>query len=191
MTTIIGFVDKKEKCAYLGSDSQVSYSNIKYTNTTCKILNLHNKLLIGLSGATKNFNILESSNIISDLIKDNKITKNLIIREFIPKLYSELEEYKGIKYDDYQRYNITLILAYEDKIIAIDSSGCVIEHNDYWAEGSGFQIALGALYINENVKEMTALDKVLYGLKAASKFDRSTNRPFVIYSTKDFKKIQK
>lgn len=191
MTTIIGFIDKKEKCVYLGSDSQVTYGNIKYPSNSSKILNIHNKILIGFSGSAKNFNILESSDVIFNLVKDNKITKNFLIKQFIPALYKDLDVYEGTKYDDSGRYVITLIIAYNSKIISIDASGSIIEYDKYWAEGSGSEIALGSLYTNENNEEIPVFDKVLCGLKAASNFNIHTNKPFYIYNTKDFKKIKK
>mgnify|MGYP000992193234 CR=1 FL=1 len=191
MTTIIGFVDKENKCTYMGCDSRMSIGDIHIKDTQSKILNLSNKLLIGGSGSFRDLNIIESSYNILELVENNDITRKFLLMKFIPTIFEEFTKYRAMNTND-NNYDSQYLIAVKDKLFYIDAYGTLCESKDlYFSIGSGSYFSFGSLYTLKDNKEMSVIDKITSSLKTSAYFDRNSGGPFYIYNTKDFKKIKK
>ena len=67
-------------------------------------------------------------------------------------------------------------------IFAVSSRRSVVRFDKYWAEGSGEEVALGAMYATYDNPKATAKDIVTVAVHAGAVFDKSSSPPFTIHT---------
>lgn len=187
MSVVVAVKDGEK--VWVTCDSQVSMGWTKSTLTNknnfkiCKPMSNEN-LIIGLVGDLRDLNILS---IVDDYIDELTILKDAvdfkyIVKTVVPKIFTMLKDNNRLKKVDdlYQQMHSMLLFVYKNKIFSIHSDGSVIEHDDYYAIGSGQDFAQG------NMNETTIKDKkqiAINAVKSACKSDLYVGYPIVVMNT--------
>ncbi len=88
-----------------------------------------------------------------------------------------------LHYDDGQTKGSSFLLGYQDRLFKIDFDFHIGESLvDYYAIGSGEQIAYGALYVLDKLK-MEPVEKVRRAIEASALFSIGVIEPIIIDST--------
>jgi ATP-dependent protease HslVU (ClpYQ) peptidase subunit len=162
MTCVIGLMQNGK--IYMGADSLISDGN-----ATCSIPESPSKLLeingflFGFSGSARIQNeLMDEQN--KPLPSDDEIT-------IANKIY---------RYLNSKQENGTYLLMSKGKsLIWIGSSGW-FSYNDYYAIGSGYQFALGAMFITKNISNPE--DRIRMALEATNAHCTVVAPPFIIKS---------
>ena len=85
--------------------------------------------------------------------------------------------------DPYESTQITALIANENGIFGVYSMREVFEYTQFWAVGSGKEVALGAMYALYPRLE-TAADVARAGVEAGAVFDRNSALPMTLYTLK-------
>lgn len=188
MTCVIGYLDKKNDCVYLGGDSLGSNGWMKTTYHQRKVF--HSKdtdnLIIGLSG-TFNLQALEYEKLFDELelLKD-KIDREYLITKFVPKLREVVNKYNAnMNKDNLNQMEGALLFGYKSQLFQIQCNYSLLEPaNGFDVIGCGYQVALGSLYTTKDA-DMSIEDKIIKALEASEALNEGVQRPFYIVNTKN------
>ena len=170
---------KEKDFIYFGFDTQTTTgrTKINYLNETMfKVIKLDNKILFGFCGKVglKQRILTKLSKL--NIERNKQLTKKYIVNNIIPILTNEL--------DDDEKIELSIIIAYKDKMYSISNTLTVIKRNEFVASGSGAFHVFYPLLSNQNLNVRTRLLKALN--ESASRVD-SVSSPFVFIDTKDLK----
>lgn len=186
MTCIVGLLDKKEDCVYVGADSLGSNGYYKQLFRNRKVFKaIDNKnIVMAISGNWLLENFLSSEKNLIEEIKELKNEVNLehIVRYTVPKI---IQLGKTFNFYDDKNHSLDgdIIFSYKNKIFIIHSNGQVlIPMDDYIVSGCGIEFALGSLSESEN---KPTKDRITEALTAAEKHGVGIQRPFYILNTKN------
>ena len=160
MSVVIAIKDKDK--VYVGCDTQVTVGGNKHVlkGESQKVWHYNNlpDVVMGGSGSLRDIQILQTTPDLLDLthILLGEVKYEYLVQHFFTREYEVLMQKNRIMRDALGNYenivNCHLILAFEDKMFAIDGEGCVIEGDDYLVIGSGSDIATGILETNKSKK---------------------------------------
>lgn len=180
MTVIVAI--EKEGVVYMGADTCRSCGKRKENVSIgefAKIERLDNGLLIGISGKVRAHQLLMAHKEFFSFV-DDKLTKDGIVREFLPAVKKLFAEEKMLDEDGF--WLISMMLAKDGDLFVIKSSGLTYRVSDY-AIGSGSDYALAALRDERETVE----NRLLNGMRIASGIDVSVGAPYVLIDTKEKK----
>lgn len=193
MTCIVGVLNKKEDCVYIGADSLGSsyYNKTIFKNRKVFKAKDNSNVLMAICGDYKLQNILS---IEEDLIEEIKHLKNEVDFEYMvkyvsPKIMKSARKYKSTKSTDgYESIEGNILFAYKNQFYVIENNGQVLESaDDYLASGSGEDFAIGVLSQN---KDKPTAERIREALEAAEKHGIGIQRPFYIMNTKNDEVIE-
>lgn len=159
MTVIVAFNDKEHKKIIVGTDSQTTAGQIKYTSDTkmiskeINIVDGFNKkiktieILLAITGRAYMKNFIKYGFDAPDM-KENIEFIEYLHKEFLPKLTKELSDKKLIQVDNSQADSETIMLViHAGEIYKLDDNFGVniCSNRRYISVGSGWQVALGSL----------------------------------------------
>ena len=186
MSTIV-IVEKNGK-AVIAADTMSTFGNdIKVTK---RYLSNRDKILkcgetyLGVVGATSNNNVLR--HIFQNYGDDLSFGDEAEIFETYLKLHTILkDEYfvnpKENDDDPYESSQIDALIANRSGIYGIYSLREVFKYKRFWALGSGFELAMGAMFaVYERLSTPEEIAEV--AIHAACEFDNGSALPFTIYS---------
>lgn len=185
MSTIV-VVKKADKVA-IAADTMTSYGSTicthKYLSNSNKILK-HGESYLGLTGSTAHGGVFDS--IIRKYSEDLSFDNAADIFDTYLKLHPILKDEYYIKTDEgkddsYESSQIDALIANPHGIFGMYSWREVEEYNRFWAIGSGWQFALGAMYAAfDNLETAEEIAKI--GMEAGCEFDDGSALPYTIYT---------
>jgi len=188
MTCIVGVLDKKEDCVYIGADSLGSngyYQSIFKNRKVFKAKDNTN-VLMAISGDYKLQNILSVEDNLIEEIKHlkNEVNFERMVKYTSPKIMNLADKYYCLRNKEGDRsIGGDVIFSYKNQLYIIQCNGQVLESEDgYVASGSGGECALAVLSQNTN---KSTVDRIKEALEAAEKHGCGIKRPFYIMNTKN------
>ena len=172
----------------IGADSQVTKGGTRRTLSNpnnykvWRVLGAEN-CLMGHVGLVREANVIRvAQNLIPEIVQlKDRIDFSFVVRQLVPALFAELEEYRVIKGgSEPPRFDSSFIFAYKDKLFYISGNGTVIEVDDYCAIGSGECEAVGSLLSTEGE---SCEDRIKKAIKASAASDIYVDYPIVITDT--------
>jgi len=188
MTCIVGVLDKKEDCVYIGADSLGSngYHQIVFKNRKVFKAKDNKNILMAICGDYKLENILSIEENLIEEIKHlkNEVNFEHIVKYTSPKIMELARKYKCTTLNNsYESIEGDVIFGYKNQLYIIECSGQVLEPADgYIGGGSGGDFAIAILSQNE-YKPTT--ERIKEALEAAEKHGCGIKRPFYIMNTKN------
>ena len=122
MTCIIGFVDKKEKCTWMGCDSLGSNGYTKSVQSQPKAFhhNIFKNIVMGSTSTFRHIDLLKySENLFPevDWYKKSEIDHKYMVKTFIPNLITLFQN--GIYSEDSKEKGANFILGVNDRLFEI------------------------------------------------------------------------
>lgn len=189
MTCIIGFTDKANNCVWMGADSLGSNGYTKSINTQPKVFHhdVFKNVVMGSTTTFRHIDLLKySENLFPELdfYKEKEIDHKYMVKTFIPNLitlfqgniYSESDTNKGANF----------LLGAKNQLFEIQCDYSVlVPDRGFAAVGCGESVAMGSLITTTSRfgNDMSAVDHILYALRAASDYCCGVSGPFVIINT--------
>lgn len=194
MTCIIGFIDKKEKCTWIGCDSLGSNGYTKAVESQAKAFhhNVFKNIVMGSTSTFRHIDLLKYSDTLFpeiDWYKGTDIDHQYMVKTFIPNLITLFQNNIPSEKEDARGGNF--ILGANDKLFEIQSDYSVLQPSEgYTVVGCGAYAALGSLYATTRYKEDFSPERhIKTALEAAEHDCCGVQRPFRIINTKDEKEI--
>ena len=184
MTTLVA-VRKHDQIA-IAADSLTTFGDVKldarHDRSSEKILSYRGNF-IGLCGSAAHHLVFES------LLRPSSeydFGSRIAIFETLQKLHPILKDKhflnpKEEEDDPYESTQITALVANPQGIFGIYSMREVFEYNEYWAAGSGKEVALGAMWaLYDRLDSAEAIARA--GVEAGAAFDRNSSLPMSLYT---------
>ena len=183
MTIIVALKDEENKRVILGADKQATCGQIihkaksKMISLPLKIEDKYGKVIkktkihIGLCGYAFMKTLLKYGITVPNMRDDEEFITYLYHKLF-PQIREEITENKLVKVKDGMLLSETgMILVFDGEIYLIGSNLCVdVLDNEFFVDGSGWQVATGSLYTNLNYhKNMSKKKMVKQAIVAAGK----------------------
>ncbi len=185
MSTIV-VVKKADKVA-IAADTMTSYGSTicthKYLSNSNKILN-HGGSYLGFAGSSAHGSVFGS--IVRKYSENLSFDNADDIFETYLRLHPILKDEYYIKTDEgkddsYESSQMDALIANPYGIFGMYSWREVEEYNRFWAIGSGWQFALGAMYAAfDNLETAEEIAKI--GIEAGCEFDDGSALPYTIYT---------
>lgn len=183
MTTILGFVDKKNSIVYMGGDSQSTSGSEKIVSGIDKVFK-KDGFLIGVSGSFRSLQLVQHMTF-PEWGEDSKLMTYLI-NKFVPSVRTVFKEEESSYIDKVDMFGGTILVGKGSELCCVSCDYSVDrESSGYMCVGSGGVVASGAMYaMNEmQVSGLHPADRVKIALNAASSYDIYTSSPYVILSS--------
>lgn len=194
MTCIVGFVDKKDKCTYIGCDSLGSNGYTKAVESQAKAFHhtVFKNIVMGSTSTFRHIDLLKySDNLFPELdwYKGTNIDHSYMVKTFIPNLITLFQN--GIYSESTTSKGGNFLLAVNDKLFEVQSDYSVLQPaSGFAAVGCGYATAMGSLVTTTNhFKDLTPMEHIKYALESAEENCCGVQRPFRILNTKDDKEI--
>lgn len=189
MTCIIGFVDKKNDCVWMGADSLGSNGYTKSVNTQPKVFHhdVFKNVVMGSTTTFRHIDLLKySENLFPevDFYKDKEIDHRYIVKTFIPNLIALFQG--NIPSESETNRGANFLLGAKNKLFEIQNDYSVLAPDrDFTAVGCGRDVAIGSLISTTQYfkDDLSPADHILYALRAASDYCCGVQGPFVIINT--------
>lgn len=184
MTTLVA-VRKHDQIA-IAADSLTTFGDVRLASHHDKS---YDKIVayrgnyIGLCGSAAHQLVFES--LLTDG-GDYDFSSRLAIFETLRKLHPILKDQhflnpKEEEDDPYESTQITALIANPRGIFGVYSMREVFEYTQFWAVGSGKEVALGAMWaLYPRLKTAEAVARA--GIEAGSAFDRNSSLPMTLYT---------
>ena len=192
MTCIVGYVDKKENCVWIGADSLGSNGFTKSVESQPKVFKniTFKNIVMGSTSTFRHIDLLKYSDKLFEEIdwyKKTELDHKYLVTKLIPNLIKLFDE--GIKSELDRSKGANFIIGAGDKLFEVQTDYSVLEHSDGYASvGCGEYTALGSLYSTKNL-DIPISDKIKIALESAEHHCCGVQRPFRIINTKDEKEI--
>lgn len=179
MTTIAAIRTKHS--VFIGADSRLSTGNLKMPTPFEKILVVNQQTCIASTGTV---GLVQQ--LINRAIKNLKISKiedgleNIQPNcEELAKSLSDLNFCLPLEHKQFHSAGFLIggMIQNKPKLISVSEDGACIPNLDYWADGSGQQLALTVLQksYNKNLQPQQAAMTVFSAIEAASQMDLYTD----------------
>ena len=190
MTCIIGFVDKKKDCVWMGCDSLGSNGWTKAVEANSKAFHhfLLKDVVIGSTSTFRHIDLLKySDNLFQeiDAFKKPEINHKDIVTVFIPKLITLFQNNTPGFADTNKGGNF--LMGVKNQLFEIQQDYSVLQPLDgIAAVGCGEQVAMGSLITTTKYyPNLKPSQHITYALEAAEKYCCGVQRPFRIINTKN------
>jgi len=186
VTTLVA-VRKHDQIA-IAADSLTTFGDVRlashHDKAFDKIVSYRGNY-IGLCGSAAHQLVFES--LLADS-SDYDFSSRLGIFETLRKLHPILKDQhflnpKEEEDDPYESTQITALIANPNGIFGVYSMREVFEYTQFWAVGSGKEVALGAMYALYP-RLRTAEEVAKAGIEAGAAFDRNSSLPMTLYTVK-------
>ena len=189
MTCIVALATDDD--LFFGADGIYTATERKRPSLTSKLINVNNRMIIGVSGHVRMINILRSDADRFTFDTDLK-GEEFITNWFIPQLMKVLEDnYYLVDCNQGReiKQSVLMLVGYDGNIYRIDDDFAVFQSGYHFdAVGTGDDIVLGTLYgLWKSKTDMPASLQVLTALRAASLFNTKVGPPFEIWHLADNK----
>ena len=175
---------KENGTIYMGADSQTTTGRRKrngLNETSFKITRLENGMLVGFCGKVAAKQAILSMEDVFVLDKEGGINKKHIVKEIVPKLVDKMQL---IGDEDSGALDVSILLAYKDKLYRITSGLDVLNLNEYGRSGAGADFTNWYLFGEKN---LSIRERILKALVASAKRTESVGGPYVLIDTQNQK----
>lgn len=181
---------KKDDVIYIGADSQAtrggSRTSLSNSNNykIWRVKGIENCLM----GSVGHIRDACAIKVMTDLVREIDVIHDAIDYEYVveriePMIKDCLKEHEFIKSDDpYDSLESRFLFAYKDKFYTI-TNGCVLEHDDFVAIGSGECEAIGSLL--STCDEKNVKKRIISAIKASAANDIYVDYPIILSNTDD------
>ena len=172
---------KENGVVYMGADTQTTMGKSKINGlneTAFKVTKFENGILVGFCGRVAAKQEILSMKDVFVLDQNGELNKKHIVKEIVPKLVNKMEL---IGDQDSGSLDISILLAYKDKMYRITVDLDVISLNDYASSGAGMRFTNWCLY---SQKHLPAKERVLKALEESAKRVESVGGPYILIDTK-------
>lgn len=190
MTCIIGYLDKKNDCVWMGCDSLGSNGYTKSVEHQAKAFknSVFDDVVIGSTSTFRHIDLLKYSKDLFDEIdkyKGTEIDHEYMVTKFIPRVMSLFQN--GIKSEAEADRGANFIVGAKNKLFEIQHDYSVLEPElGFCAVGCGEAVAMGSLLTtNKMADNLTVPKRIEMALEAAEQYCCGVQRPFRIINTKD------
>ena len=176
MTCIVGIIEPSG-AVVMGADSCVTHGNLSAILSVPKIIDRGN-MLIGVTGDVRLLNIIETSLTIP-VIPEGCSPRTYILEHLIPKLRECAKQHGHAEVKDQQEsQGGMLLIGFRGHLFSVGYYYSLCEFSTpYFAEGSGREVALGALFATAG---MDAETRITMALNAACNLTCYVRPPFTI-----------
>jgi len=187
MSVVVAVRDEDK--IWLATDSQVTSGWTKSlisSQHSFKIFKMPHNLNIGGVGSLRDLNIISTSDI--EFISENAILKNdinfkSIVRDTVPKLFTELAKFGRVEKEFEMLYLAShFILAHGIDCYMICGDGAVMELNDMFAIGSGADVAESAYTVLRDV-ELSPKEMAVRAVMSSCERDLFVDYPIIVTNT--------
>lgn len=175
---------KENGTIYMGADSQTTTGRRKrngLNETSFKITRLENGMLVGFCGKVAAKQAILSMEDVFVLDKEGGINKKHIVKEIVPKLVDKMQL---IGDEDSGALDVSILLAYKDKLYRITSGLDVLNLNECGRSGAGADFTNWYLFGEKN---LSIRERILKALVASAKRTESVGGPYVLIDTQNQK----
>jgi ATP-dependent protease HslVU (ClpYQ) peptidase subunit len=171
---------KENGVIYMGADSQTTAGKRKRNHLNemaYKVVKLDNGVLVGLCGRVAARQTILSMKNVFTLDEQSELTKRHIVKEIVPKLVDKMEQ---IGDEESGSLDVSILLAYKDKLYRITSGLNVIHLNENGSAGAGRDFANYALFA---MRSLPVKERLLKALMESAKRTESVGGPYVLIDT--------
>ena len=192
MSLVVAY--KKNGIIYMGADTQTTQGTTveRFMNESgYKITRLPNGMLVGICGRVKCHQKIIARKGLFDIPDNVKFDKRYIVRNMIPEICEITSLLKDDKGARNVSMDVSMVLAWKDKMFVITHYFDVYECNTYVAIGAGDDYSkyeLSKIGENDDVNE-----GLLRALRVGAYFDTTVSAPFILIDTKnrEYKVVEK
>ena len=188
MTCIVGYIDKKNDCVWLGADSLGSNGYSKSVQSQPKVFrnSIFKNVIMGSTSTFRHIDLLKYSESLFneiDLYKNEELNHKYMVTKFIPNLIKLFED--GIRDENNTNKGANFIIGAKNKLFEIQGDYSVLEPSlGFTSVGCGELYAMGSLYSTKDL-DIPIVDKIKLALESAEQCGVGVKIPFVILKTKD------
>lgn len=178
MSVIVAIKENGVVC--MGADSQTTTGRRKrngLNETAYKITRLENGMLVGFCGRVAAKQAIPSMDDVFVLDKEGGLNKKHIVKEIVPKLVDKMQL---IGDEDSGALDVSILLAYKDKLYRITSGLDVLNLNECGRSGAGADFTNWYLFGEKN---LSIRERILKALVASAKRTESVGGPYVLIDT--------
>jgi ATP-dependent protease HslVU (ClpYQ) peptidase subunit len=171
---------KENGVVYMGADSQTTSGRRKrngLNETAYKITRLENGMLVGFCGKVAAKQAILSMDDVFVLDKEGGLNKKHIVKKIVPKLVDKMQL---IGDEDSGALDVSILLAYKDKLYRITSGLDVLNLNECGRSGAGADFTNWYLFGEKN---LSIRERILKALVASAKRTESVGGPYVLIDT--------
>jgi ATP-dependent protease HslVU (ClpYQ) peptidase subunit len=171
---------KENGVVYMGADSQTTTGRRKrngLNETAYKITRLENGMLVGFCGKVAAKQAILSMEDVFVLDKEGGLNKKHIVKEIVPKLVDKMQL---IGDEDSGALDVSILLAYKDKLYRITSGLDVLNLNECGRSGAGADFTNWYLFGEKN---LSIRERILKALVASARRAESVGGPYVLIDT--------
>ena len=171
---------KENGVVYMGADSQTTIGRRKrngLSETAYKITRLENGMLVGFCGRVAAKQAILSMDNVFVLDKEGGLNKKHIVKEIVPKLVDKMQL---IGDEDSGALDVSILLAYKDRLYRITSGLDVLNLNECGRSGAGADFTNWYLFREKN---LSIRERILKALVASAKRTESVGGPYVLIDT--------
>lgn len=173
---------KENGVVYMGADSQTTTGRRKrniLNETAFKITRFENGMLVGFCGRVAAKQAILSMDDVFVLDKEGGINKKHIVKEIVPKLVDKMQL---IGDEDSGALDVSILLAYQDKLYRITSGLDVLNLTECGRSGAGAEYTNWYLF---GEKHLPVRERILKALVASAKRTESVGGPYILIDTKN------
>lgn len=179
MTCIVGIVDKKNKCVYIGGDS-AGVAGYSISIRTDKKVFKKDEFVFGFTSSFRMGQILRYNLSLPKYHPDTDIFEYMV-KDVVEAIRGCFDNYGYKKIESNVDSGGTFLVGFKDRLFQIDSDFQVGENvNGYNAVGCGDDIALGSLYTTKIDDDVTT--RITKSLEAAAYHSAGVSLPIEIVS---------
>lgn len=190
MTCIVGYLDKKNDCVWLGGDSLGSNGYTQSVQAQPKVFrhDIFSEVIMGSTSTFRHIDLLKySENLLPELdyYKNTEIDHKYMVKTFVPNLINLFQN--NIYSEDNTDKGGNFLIGVKNKLFEVQCDYSVLEPaSGFTAVGCGEVAAIGSLITTTTYYADThPVDHIKFALEAAEKSCCGVQRPFVIINTKN------
>jgi len=186
MTCIVGYLDKKNDCVWIGGDISASNGYNQYAVRPPKVFRneVFKNVIMGSTSTFRHIDLLKyAADLFNevDFYKKTVIDHKYMVTVFIPKIIALFKD--GLVSHNETNRGANFIVGAGNQLFEIQEDYSVlIPGFGFTAVGSGYEVAMGSLLTTKDM-DMSVPDKIKIALESAASYCCGVQKPFQIIST--------
>lgn len=188
MTCIIGFLDKKEDCVWIGGDSLGSNGYTKAVESQPKVFrnSTFKNVIMGSTSTFRHIDLLKYSEDLFDEIdfyKNTDLNHKYMVTKFVPKIMTLFKD--GLPSEKETDRGANFIIGAGNHLFEVQEDYSVLQPElGFCSVGCGEYVAMGSLITSQGM-DLSPVERITLALEAAEKYCCGVQRPFRIINTKN------
>jgi len=192
MTCIIGYLDKKNDCVWIGGDSLGSNGYTKAVEQQPKVFRneIFKNVIMGSTSTFRHIDLLKYTPDLFneiDFYKNTTLDHKYMVTKFVPKIITLFKN--GLVSESEQNRGANFIIGAGNRLFEVQQDYSVlVPELGFCSVGCGEYVAMGSLLTTQN-DDIDIPTKIEIALSAAENYCCGVQRPFRIINSKDEKEI--